>query len=517
MSSLPTVDLPRGFEDLRGRAFNHRYSVSEVLSVGRSHVVFGATDRKGAGQVLLRLMRPSVLRHPPTVERFKKRVQDARRASSLRARPSIDAGEGKDGKLYLVCKRPPGRSLRQYVAEHEHGRLPWPVVKRLLQSFIEVLKAAHDRRIVHGGLMPDSFWIEEVEGSRPVAYVIDLGANPEVLREEDAAEAVRTTALTADMEFTAPETITGASYDQRTDVYLLGLIAYFMLTGRPPFRGKNHFQVASEQVQRPVPSVREEVPGIPEEAEGLLGRMLAKDASERPQTMAKLERELAGVPEVGRAKGRGVEGAFSRPVMPPVAFATRPLLPVAVARAPVEYGPAPTTPVESPTTMPLVQHGRVSPPHGTEPSEATEVLGTLVGPALIDQGTETQVLGVLGPRPLVDDGMTTESVARPHFAPSEPTVLVPTRVVGRAPASTLAPRLQPEQTRTQEQVVSARPSRPPRRGRGPSECEPGRPAAHGHAVPDQSSDRLTIPLVWLLIACGVVIVGGIAVGLWLAQ
>lgn len=317
MSSPPTIDLPRGFEDLRGRTFNQRYAVSEILTVGRSHVVFGATDRKGAGLVLLRVMRPSLLHDPPTVERFKQRVQNARRASSLRARPSIDAGEAKDGKLFLVCKRPAGRSLRQYVLEHEARRLPWPVAKKLLLGLVEVLSAAHDRRLVHGGMMPDSFWIEEPEGSEPVAYVVDLGANSEVRLEDETVVPLRTTALTADMEFTAPETIESATYDPRTDVYLLGLIAYFMLAGRPPFSGKNQFQVASLQLQQAVPPLRGVVPGVPEGVEALVGRMLAKSAAERPQTMKEVGRELVGLSELTMAEARGHAVAqFVPPVEP---------------------------------------------------------------------------------------------------------------------------------------------------------------------------------------------------------
>lgn len=323
MSLPPDVDVPRDFEDLRGRVFHQRYAVTELLSAGRCHVVYGATDRKGAGQVLLRVMRPTLLKDRPTLARFEQRVQAARRASSLRARPSIDAGEARDGKLFLVCKRPPGRSLRQYVAEHEHGRLPWPVAEALLRSLVEVLAAAHDRRIVHGGMMPDSFWLEEADGAAPVAYVVDLGANPEVRLDGGAGEESRTTALTADMEFSAPETIRSNTYDPRTDVYLLGLIAWFMLTGAPPFQGKNHYQVASMQLQQALPQLRGVVPGISEEVEALIERMLAKDPAARPQTMGEVGRELAAVGEVG-VKGReGGAGVSARAGVTPAGLGVR--------------------------------------------------------------------------------------------------------------------------------------------------------------------------------------------------
>lgn len=264
--------------------FNERYAVSEVSTMGHDHVVFGATDRKGGGQqVLLRVMMPPVLHHAPTVERFKKRVQEARKASPLRSRPSIDAGESKDGTLYFVCKRPPGHPLEQHVAMHADGRLAWVPGKKLLQSLVEVLKAAHDRNVVHGGLALDSFWIEEPRGAGPVAYLVDLGAG--------FGEAGGTTG------------------DPRTDVQLLGALACFVLTGGPMTRGRSWAANLA----------------IPREAKLLLERMSADDAAERPQPMAELKRELAGLPDVviedsgPEPPAEAREEAEAEPLMPPAA------------------------------------------------------------------------------------------------------------------------------------------------------------------------------------------------------
>lgn len=477
MGTPSPVELPRSFEDLRGRVFQQRYSVTELLTVGRSHVVFAATDRKGAGQVLLRVMRPSLLHDPPTVARFEQRVQSARRASSLRARPSIDAGVGKDGKLYLVCKRPPGRSLQHLVAEREHGRLSWPIAKQVLQSLVEVLAAAHDRRIVHGGMTPDSFWIEEPEGTGPVAYVVDLGANPEVRLDDEAAEPVRTTALTADMEFTAPETITHATYDPRTDVYLLGLLAYFMLAGRPPFSGSNQFQVASLQLQHAVPPLHAVVPGVPEGVEALIGSMLAKEPAQRLQTMGEVGRALMGVSELIVAGARGHVVASPRVVMPPRPSHPSQLSPVVLPSAPVLVAPEPTE-IFAPAR---------------ELVDATEVLCSS------DVGS-SDATTVLAPSELGD------YTAPPAAATASTTVT--SRQPEPISASPWRP-LVPHGTPPNDEPRAVRPA--------PPGVSPLRPQAQLMLPPPPALSTPAIPWAWILLAFGVVIAAGAAVGMWLAR
>lgn len=309
--------------------------------MGHDHVVFGATDRKGGGQqVLLRVMMPPVLHDAPTVERFKKRVQEARKASPLRSRPSIDAGESKDGTLYFVCKRPPGHPLEQHVATHADGRLAWAAGKKLLQSLVEVLKAAHDRNVVHGGLELDSFWIEEPRGAGPVAYLVDLGAG--------FGEAGGTTG------------------DPRTDVQLLGGLACFVLTGAPMTRARSWAANLA----------------IPREAKLLLERMSAGDAAERPQTMAEIKRELAGLPDVViDESGPEPPAEDAEPLMPPAAAVTPQTVPTENDRYPVadvaasgvpftaaalaSPAPMPVTAVEVEHEPPLVEIPPAPPIEGT--------------------------------------------------------------------------------------------------------------------------------------------------------
>jgi len=572
MSAPPPPAHPRDFEDLRGRVFNQRYAVSELLSAGRCHVVYGATDRKGAGQVLLRLMRPSLIRDRATVARFEQRVQAARRASSLRARPSIDAGEARDGKLFVVCKRPPGRSLRQYVEEHAHGRLPWPLADALLRSLAEVLAAAHDRRIVHGGMMPDSFWLEEAEGALPVAYVVDLGANPEVRLDGEVAEGSRTTAMTADMEFAAPESIKSGVYDPRTDVYLLGLIAWFMLTGAPPFRGKNHYQVASLQVQQPVPPLRGVVPGIAEEVEGLIGRMLAKEPGARPQTMGEVRGELEAV-----ARGRGMGVVTPVGVKAP-ALAMPPAVVVPAVAVPAVAVPSvpampPTAAVPPSSVTPRPSLGAAAQPPAAL-ADATEVLGVRNQQDAVGDLSETMVLRehepaaseiertaafvapaaastVDGPEVTVAWRRNDETTTMERIAASGAPPVVPATVPSEGTPTLTAPLVQSGLTEVLRRgdlvAAGSTPSAPPAPPAPPAASVPIagvwtpepvvsgawlaaeqlRTAGYGAPAPASASLRrgngarapagaVTLPVAWIVVAFLVTVAGGVALGVWLA-
>jgi hypothetical protein len=391
-------------------------------------------------------------------------------------------------------------------------------------------------------MMPDSFWLEEAEGAPPVAYVVDLGANPEVrLDGRGAAEESRTAALTADMEFTAPETIKYNMYDPRTDVYLLGLIAWFMLTGAPPFQGKNHYQVASMQLQQTVPGLRTVVPGISEEVEALIGRMLEKEPDARVQTMGEVGRELAAVREAG-AKGRGgAEGASARAgVVAPAGLGVRASVMVrAPAMVESEVPTIPRTPVG--TSMQPVEPTEIL--HARDEGRAHEVSETMVlrepeEAALdIERTTAFVTRSVVSAREAsvaqapVEDQTANEHTRVQRVQPVYPTVDPPegtqvltslvqsglTEVVRRSDLGPSAASSVPATAWTPEPLAPASWSAPEQfRHPGPDVPGPSSPSTiHGWGAREPMR-VVTLPVAWIVLAFVATILGGLALGVWLA-
>lgn len=376
---------------------------------------------------------------------------------------------------------------------------------------IDVLKAAHVRRIVHGAMTPDSFWIEERDGSPLLPHLVDLGANQALGLEDGNAEPVGTAALVADMEFTAPETIARGCSDQRTDIYHLGLLTYFMLVGRPPFHGDNQFLVSVQQTRELAPAIRSIVPELPEAVEALVASMLAKDPAARPQTLTKVERALVSIPgeaAVVKVKARETKRQEETPqVVKPEEVAKQA---VEAAHTPfvdplAEVEPVDPSVVAEPEPTSLLRYDEVLVPAATDVAfEPTAVLAVVAEPCTASPRAPEATV-VLSAAPMIvwpPKGDWTAAPATPpgRHEPPPPSSAMPvhegTTAIDRhelmrlgaasppapRPAPTREPRLEPPA------VV---------------ECEPPR-GSH-------------LPVVWLALAFGSTVVAGVVVGIWLAQ
>ncbi len=172
-----------------------------------------------------------------------------------------------------------GRVLRQL------SRLNPARTIAILRQVAKALGAAHEKGIVHLDVKPDNIMLLR-QGKRDDAVkVVDFGIAG--LQNQSGAEEE----IAGTPEYIAPERASGHGFDERSDVYALGVMAYEMLTGVVPFHGKNHVATLTMQVKdRPVPLARQPTAkGVPEELAALVMRMLDKDPPARPQSMAETE------------------------------------------------------------------------------------------------------------------------------------------------------------------------------------------------------------------------------------
>ncbi|MEM9458316.1 MAG: serine/threonine-protein kinase [Myxococcota bacterium] len=286
--------MPVGLEDLRGQVFEDAYAIDELVSMGPRQVVFAGKEVKTDRSIVLRLLRPIVPNDPTIVKRFEQRIS----ASAELSHPVVgcpkDWGQLVDGVFYIVSDRPPGETLEQHLASVPKGRLDWKEARPLLLDLVRGLAAIHDRQLVHGNISPASCWIREVESASPSLRLLDLGSNLDPGRGDDLGIS-GTTTIGGDAIFSAPETADGYLGDERTDVYLLGLLAYTMLTGRPPFFGANPFQVAAMHLTEPVPPMREAKIEVPAAVEAMVLELLAKQPKQRPESMTEVEEAIRAI------------------------------------------------------------------------------------------------------------------------------------------------------------------------------------------------------------------------------
>jgi hypothetical protein len=143
--------------------------------------------------------------------------------------------------------------------------------------------------------------------------------------------------------YMAPEQVMGHEVDRRCDIYAMGVLTFEMLTGRLPFIGSNRMEVAYATVNAPVPSAAKLNTALPDELDALLGKVLAKDPAQRPQTVRDLLAQMAKLPQRRQAPVAAVSAPFARPATSAPAE-TAAMRIVSAPSAPVHGSPPPPSP-----------------------------------------------------------------------------------------------------------------------------------------------------------------------------
>ena len=179
---------------------------------------------------------------------------------------------------YYVMQFIDGRSLAEDIAA---GVVTSELrAKRLIGEIASALEAAHARGLVHRDVKPANIMIENAT-DRPI--VLDFGISAVLQREGAGGDSRLTTAGTyvGTPTYMSPEQATGEPVTGKSDVYGLGLIAFELLSGKPPFDGPPVVVMAAH-VERPAPSLHSVRPGIDEHLADLVDRCLRKNAADRP-------------------------------------------------------------------------------------------------------------------------------------------------------------------------------------------------------------------------------------------
>lgn len=268
-----------------------QYELEYKIGEGGMGVVYRASHAMMRRPTAIKLLRRDRNQHLD-LARFEREVQQTARLTHPNTITIYDYGQTRNGVFYYSMEWLRGATLQKVVTET--GVLTAPRVLHILRCVSSALVEAHDNGLIHRDIKPANIYLAEQGGLPDTPKLLDFGLVKQMDQENDVkltlAQSLAGTPL-----YISPEAITDPeNIDGRSDLYGLGAVAYFMLTGRPVFEGKTPVAVCSQHLYTPPEPVAQHAPGTPSDLCEIVMACLAKDPADRPDSAAVLLARLEG-------------------------------------------------------------------------------------------------------------------------------------------------------------------------------------------------------------------------------
>src|SRR3954466_1191513 len=220
-------------DPLVGRVLADRFEILERIGEGGTGVGYRAPPLWVDRDIAIKILGAHVSTDPSWVKRFHNEARAASRLSHPNTVQLIDFGQTKEGLLFIAMEFLSGRSLRAEI--EKLGRLPPNRVLRILSQMCASLSEAHNQGIIHRDIKPDNVYLVDMKGAGDYVKVLDFSV---AKLDAPDAQVTRAGVVFGTPQYMSPEQGRGVPLDARSDIYAVGIVAYEMLTGKPPFDAK---------------------------------------------------------------------------------------------------------------------------------------------------------------------------------------------------------------------------------------------------------------------------------------
>jgi hypothetical protein len=274
------------------------YRLVELIGRGGMGEVWRATHRMLARPAAIKLIKPEILGAPGAAEatvlidRFRREAEAASGLQSPHTIRLYDFGETRAGTFYFVMELLDGLDLETLV--RRFGPVPPARVVEMLRQVCHSLGEAHDRGLIHRDVKPANIYLCRLGREYDFMKVLDFGL-VKYDQDQSMLDTIKTDTemTTGTPAYMAPEMANGEPIDRRSDLYALGCVAYWLLTGQLVFEADSPLRMLIQHIQAsPVPpSLRSGRP-LPRALEDLIMRCLAKKPVDRPASADEIVAEL---------------------------------------------------------------------------------------------------------------------------------------------------------------------------------------------------------------------------------
>jgi serine/threonine protein kinase len=272
------------------------YNLQRKLGEGGMGEVWVAEHGMLARPAAIKLVRSDLTSDPNVLERFEREVQATAQLRSPHTIAVYDYGVTPDGTFYYVMELLDGIDLENLV--HQNGALPVGRVVHILRQACQSLAEAHDQGIVHRDIKPANIFLCRYGRDVDFVKVLDFGLVKQQGMPSDDVVLTQANVFTGTPTYASPEMARGEFFniDRRSDIYALGCVAYWLLSGRHVFEASTPFEMLMKHVgESPEPVSRHAGQAVPPELDRLLLECVEKQPEARIGTAEALDARLATI------------------------------------------------------------------------------------------------------------------------------------------------------------------------------------------------------------------------------
>ncbi|MGC4095307.1 MAG: serine/threonine-protein kinase [Polyangiaceae bacterium] len=279
-----------------GSVVGGKYRLLRRLGEGGMGEVYEAQHTVVGRRFAVKFLHQHLAHHGDALLRFRREAQAAGALENDHIASVLDFDAAPDGAPFLVMEYLDGESVGQLL--QREGPLPVTRAVGIVTQACRGLEAAHTAGIVHRDLKPDNlFSLRRSDGSEAIK-ILDFGI-AKLLHEEGAPGLTHSGAVVGTPFYMAPEQARGEkAFDERVDIYALGVILYELLSGKKPHPGDSHNAILAHILTEPVVPLATLRASLPQGLAELVARTLSTSRDARPRSAAAFARELA--PFAGR-------------------------------------------------------------------------------------------------------------------------------------------------------------------------------------------------------------------------
>ncbi len=275
---------------MKGQKINDRYQIVKAVGEGGMANVYLAYDTILDRNVAVKILRGDLA----SDEKFVRRFQREALSSSSLSHPNIvevyDVGED-NGNYYIVMEFIEGKHLKNLVKKR--GKLTTSEVIDIMLQITDGLSVAHDSYLIHRDIKPQNIMILE----NGLVKITDFG----IAMAINNTQLTQTNSVMGSVHYLPPEQASGKGSTLKSDIYSMGILMYELLTGKLPYRGDNAVEIALKHLKEPLPSIKEELPELPQSIANIIIRSTSKNPENRYTDAREMHEDLATCMDESRA------------------------------------------------------------------------------------------------------------------------------------------------------------------------------------------------------------------------